>query len=111
MENWALGKVAAVAADGSVAVSFTDASFCSCLPEIGEVEPARDPCCGGGGQGRVVGTVAGFTLDRLRTARRCPIQGPATSQPKEALPCPSGPVLDSLPAEGGPQGVVVRFQA
>ena len=107
-ENWALGRVAAVAADGTVAVCFTDDSACSCAPELGLVEPAKDQCCGrgGGGGGRVVGTVAGFSLDRLQTAGHCTIQGPAVSQPKVAAPYPRS--LDSRPAEGALQGVVVR---
>ena len=110
-ENWALGRVAAVAADGTVAVCFTDDSACPCSPEIGLIEqPASSgPCCGGGGVFRVADTVAGFTLDRLQTAGRCAIQGPAVSQPKEAAHCP--PALDSLPAGGALQGVVVRSQA
>jgi hypothetical protein len=87
-ENWALGRVAAVRADGTVAVCFTDAACCSCAPGFGVVETTSpQDCWSSRVVGRVAGTVEGFTQDQLHTAGHCPILGPAAaaqpvSQPK-----------------------------
>ena len=91
MENWALGKVAAVAADGSVAVSFTDASFCSCLPEIGEVEPARDPCCGGGGRAGWRAPLRALPWTGCARRGAAPSKGLPHRSPRRPCPAPQAP--------------------
>jgi hypothetical protein len=74
--NWALGRVAAVCADGTVDVNFEE----GCCPAgYGEIEmtetPGDDYCCASSRPRRVMGTVGGVALDKLLTAGRSAIQG------------------------------------